>query len=95
MSIERGVEGILQGILQGTKNTGRQQDTIQQVVEKNMALFGDVEIVSVIVTHIRGHGIEGDGFIIGRGMGRGVVGKSGTKESIGGSKTQVITLRGE
>tara|TARA_R110000787_G_scaffold54600_3_gene126903 strand:+ start:239 stop:1660 length:1422 start_codon:yes stop_codon:yes gene_type:complete len=95
LSIERGVEGILQGILQGTKNTGRQQDTIQQVVEKNMALFGDVEIVSVIVTHIRGHGIEGDGFIIGRGMGRGVVGKSGTKESIGGSKTQVITLRGE
>ena len=90
LSVQSGVEGVLQGILQGTKNTGKQGDSIQQIVEKNMAFFGDVEIVSIIITHKQGHGIEGDGFIIGRGMGRGIVGKSGTKESIGGSKTQII-----
>ena len=49
----------------------------------------------MVITHIQGHGIQGDGFIIGRGMGRGIVGKSGTKESIGGSKTQIIIQRGE
>ena len=95
LSVQSGVEGVLQGILQGTKNTGKAPDSVQQIVEKNMALFGDIEIVSMVITHIQGHGIQGDGFIIGRGMGRGIVGKSGTKESIGGSKTQIIIQRGE
>jgi len=94
LSVETGVEGVLQGILEGTKNTGEQEDTIQQIVEKNMALFGDVEIVSVVITHVTGHGLPGDGFIIGRGMGRGVVGAA-TGERVGGSKTLKITERGD
>ena len=59
-----------------------------------MALFGDVEIVSVVITHVTGHGLPGDGFIIGRGMGRGVVGAA-TGERVGGSKTLKITQRGD
>jgi len=94
LSVESGVEGVLQGILQGTKNTGAQEDTIQQIVEKNMALFGDIEIISVIITEVQGHGTSGDGFIIGRGMGRGVVGAA-TGETVGGSKTAKITQRGD
>ena len=95
LSVEGGIEGVLQGILEGTKNTGEQDDTIEQVLEKNMALFGDIEIVSVVITEVVGHGVSGDGFIIGRGMGRGVVGRSGDKEVIGGSKTARFTERGE
>jgi hypothetical protein len=94
LSVDSGVEGVLQGILQGTKNSGDQVDSIEQILEKNMALFGDVEIVSVVVTEIVGHGVSGDGFIIGRGMGRGVVGVA-TGEKVGGSKTAKFTERGE
>ena len=67
---------------------------LQQIVEKNMALFGDIEIISVIITEVQGHGTSGDGFIIGRGMGRGVVGAA-TGETVGGSKTAKITQRGD
>ena len=94
LSVETGVEGVLQGILDGTKNTGKQQDTIQQIIEKNLALFGDVEIVSIITTEKVIHGLPGDGFIIGRGMGRGVVGVTNA-ETIGGSKSTRIIERGE
>ena len=85
---------MLQGILDGTKNTGEQQDTIQQVIEKNLAFFGDIEIVSIITTEKVIHGLPGDGFIIGRGMGRGVVGVTNA-ETIGGSKSTRIIERGE
>ena len=94
LSVETGVEGVLQGILDGTKNTGKQQDTIQQVIEKNLAFFGDIEIVSIITTEKVIHGLPGDGFIIGRGMGRGVVGVTNA-ETIGGSKSTRIIERGE
>ena len=94
LSVESGVEGVLQGILEGTKNTGNQQDTIQQVIEKNLAFFGDIEIVSIITTEKIIHGLPGDGFIIGRGMGRGVVGVTNA-ETIGGSKSTRIIERGE
>ncbi len=98
LSVETGVEGVLQGILEGTKNTGEQEDTIQQVVEKNMALFGDIEIVSVVITEVVGHGLPGDGFIIGKGMGRGMVGAyhdTVVGETVGGSKTVKIIQRGD
>ena len=95
LSVESGVEGVLQGLLEGTKNTGDLEDSIEQIVEKNMALFGDLEIISVVITEVVGHGVSGDGFIIGRGMGRGVVGRSGDKESVGGSKTLKFVNRGE
>lgn len=94
LSVETGIEGVMQGILDGTKNAGRQVETVQQIVEKNMALFGDVEIVSMVMTEIRGHGSPGDGFIIGKGMGRGMVGIA-SGELVGGSKTRAFSDRGD
>tara|TARA_R110002051_G_scaffold325552_1_gene428837 strand:+ start:7378 stop:8793 length:1416 start_codon:yes stop_codon:yes gene_type:complete len=95
LSVDRGIEGVLQGILMGTSNTGKLPDNIFQIKEDNLALFSDLEILSSLIITSRGHGIAGDGFIIGRAMGRGVIGATSGEETIGGSKTITFQVRGD
>ena len=63
--------------------------------EDNIVLFGDIELISVVITHVTGHGVAGDGMVIGRAMNRGIIGGSSSQETVGGSKTQTFLFRGD
>ena len=93
LTVDSGIEGVLQGILEGAQNTGSRPEVVEQIIEKNFSLFADIEIVTVPIITIQGHGKSG--FIIGKAMNRGVLGGSSDEETIGGSKSTPITYRGD
>lgn len=93
LTVDSGIEGVLQGILEGAQNTGSRPEVVEQIIEKNFSLFADIEIVTVPIITIHGHGKSG--FIIGKAMNRGVLGGSSGEETIGGSKATPITYRGD
>ena len=93
LTVDTGIEGILQGIVEGSKPTGTVPDNVQQIVEANLSLFADLQIKSTVIVSIQGHGTSG--FIIGRAMNRGVLGSSSDEETLGGSKTPVVVMRGD
>lgn len=95
LSVDSGIEGILQGILQGATGTGKIPDNINQVSEDNLALFGEFEIISFTLITQKGHGAAGDGMVIGKAIGRGVIGGSSSAETVGGSKTLSYSMRGD
>ena len=95
LSIDTGIEGVLQGILMGATGTGKIPDTINQISENNLALFGNFEIISFVTLTQQGHGAAGDGMIIGKAIGRGVIGGSSSAETVGGSKTIAFRMRGD
>ena len=71
LSVDSGIEGVLQGILEGASGTGKIPDTISQVSEENLALFGEFEIMSFTTITQKGHGGTGDGMVIGKAINRG------------------------
>lgn len=93
LTVDSGIEGVLQGILEGAQNTGSRPEAVEQIIEKNFSLFADIEIITVPIVTIQGHGTSG--FIIGKAMNRGVLGGSSDQETIGGSKSTPITYRGD
>jgi len=95
LSVDSGIEGILQGILQGATGTGKIPDNINQISEDNLALFGEFEIISFTLITQKGHGAAGDGMVIGKAIGRGVIGGSSSAETVGGSKTLSYSMRGD
>lgn len=93
LTVDTGLEGVLQGILEGAQNIDSRPEVVEQVVEANYSLFADIEIISIPIVTLQGHGYSG--FIIGRAMNRGALGGSSSEEVVGGSKTSAITMRGE
>ena len=95
LAVDTGIEGVLQGIMSGTLSSGNLPDIIEQIKEENIVLFGNLELASCIYTHVTGHGIAGNGMIIGKAMARGTIGGTSSQETVGGSKTRTITYRGD
>ena len=61
LQVDTGVEGILQGLVQGISVTEGKPDVIQQVVEDSTSLFGDIKLVSKLFVIKYNHGVAGDG----------------------------------
>ena len=93
LTVDTGIEGVLQGIVEGAQNTGSRPEIVEQITESNLSLFGDITLVIRPTISMQGHGSSG--FIIGRAMNRGSLGGSDAAEVVGGSKTTVIRFRGE
>ena len=93
LTVDSGIEGVLQGIIEGAQNTGSRPEIVEQISEENLSLFGEIKIVTIPIITIQGHGTSG--FIIGRAMNRGVIGGSSEEETVGGSKTTPIVQRGD
>jgi hypothetical protein len=93
LTVDSGIEGVLQGILEGTKPTGTIPDAVQQITETNISLFGDIKIHSTVIVTLQGHGTSG--FLLGRAMNRGTLGGSSEEETMGGSKTPPVVQRGD
>ena len=80
LNLDTGIEGVLQGITEGSTVDANQTNpaTYVQVVEQNLALFGKVELrISTIMTE---RGVHNTAFLIGGVKGthdRGKIGKSG------------------
>tara|TARA_R100001129_G_scaffold185711_1_gene174820 strand:- start:2565 stop:4001 length:1437 start_codon:yes stop_codon:yes gene_type:complete len=95
LQVDTGVEGILQGLVQGISVTEGKPDVIQQVVEDSTSLFGDIKLVSKLFVIKYNHGVAGDGFIIGKSGGRGLIGGSSSSETIKGSKSLAAIYGGD
>ena len=93
LTVDTGIEGVLQGIIEGAQNTGSRPEVVEQIIETNLSLFGDITLVIRPLVSMQGHGLSG--FIIGRAMNRGTIGGSDAEEVVGGSKSTSIQLRGE
>ena len=89
LNLDTGIEGILQGLSEGTTVGANDTNpaTYVQVVEQNLALFGKVELrISSVVT---ARGVFNTAYLIGGVKGtqdRGKIGKAGGLP-IGGNKT--------
>tara|TARA_R100001510_G_scaffold35567_1_gene32043 strand:- start:2023 stop:3405 length:1383 start_codon:yes stop_codon:yes gene_type:complete len=93
LNVDIGIEGVLQGISEGIGDVDLEPETQEQVREHVLSLFGDVEIRSIAIVTLRGHGDSG--MLVGRAMGRGIIGGTSSSQTIGGSKTKAIVLRGD
>ena len=93
LTVDTGIEGVLQGVIEGAQNTAVRPDVVEQIVESNFSLFGDIAITVRPIISLQGHGLSG--FIIGRAMNRGAIGGSSDEEVVGGSKTTTHFIRGE
>ena len=89
MNFESGIEGILQGISEGTTVGANENNpaTYVQVVEQNLAMFGKVELR--IVSSVTERGVFNTAYLIGGVKGthnRGLIGGNGLP--IGVNKTR-------
>jgi hypothetical protein len=89
MNLDTGIEGILQGVAEGTSVRANDSNpaTYVQVVEQNLALFGKVELR--IVSVVKERGVFNTAYLIGGVKGthdRGKIGKNGLP--IGVNKTR-------
>jgi hypothetical protein len=89
LNLDTGIEGILQGIAEGTTVGVNETNpaTYVQVVEQNLALFGKVELK--IVSVVKERGVFNTAYLIGGVKGthnRGLLGKNGLP--IGANKTR-------
>ena len=87
LQVDTGIEGILQGLVQGISVTEGKPDVIQQVIENDTSLFANIKLVSKLFVIKYNHGVAGDGFVIGKSGGRGLIGGSSSYETIKGSKS--------
>jgi len=95
LTVDTGIEGVLQGIAEGAINTGSEPNTVEQISEKNLSLFGDIKIKVTPLVTITHHGASGTGFIIGKAMNRGTIGATSSQETVGGSKSTGVMIRGD
>lgn len=88
LSLEKGVEGVLQGIGHGmvAAASGKNTDQTSQILNENITLFDSVEIV--ITPRITLRGIEDTKFLIGPAGNRGALG--GANKAIGSGKKMII-----
>lgn len=87
LQIDTGIEGVLQGIVEGIAVAENKPDMVEQIVDNNTSLFANLKLVSKLIVIKSEHGVAGDGFIIGRAMGRGIIGGSSSSETMKGSKS--------
>jgi hypothetical protein len=89
LNLDAGIEGVLQGINEGTTVSASDNNpaTYVQVVEQNLALFGKVELR--IVSVVKERGVFNTAYLIGGVKGthnRGLIGKNGLP--IGANKSK-------
>ena len=93
LTVDTGIEGVLQGINEGVLNTEEKPDTMEQIIESNLSLFGDIRIEITPIISLTGH--SASGFLIGKAMNRGTIGGTSSQEVIGGSRSTPVIMRGD
>ena len=92
VSDDSGLQGILQGILEGSisEKSIRNPD-VSQIKQENFSFFAnmDVHITPIITARF----VDGGGYLIGRNANRGQIG--GNNKTIGLNKGDPIIMRGE
>ena len=93
LSTNSGLEGVLQGIKQGsiTETSKRRPDKTNQIHTENFSFFDNIEIIvtpTITITEL-----SHAGFLIGRNSERGVLG--GNNETIGLIEKETIIIEGE
>jgi len=93
LSVESGLEGVLQGIESGSVSSSskRRPDKTNQITDENFSFFDSLEIIvtpTITVTEL-----SHAGFLIGRNSERGVLG--GNNETIGLIEKESTTIEGE
>ena len=93
LSVETGLEGVLQGIESGSASSSskRRPDKTNQITDENFSFFDSLEIIvtpTITVTEL-----SHVGFLIGRNSERGVLG--GNNETIGLIEKESTTIEGE
>ena len=101
LSVDIGIDGVLQGILEGSITEASTVNNEQgyQIVEENFSFFNslDINILPVIMVTK----VSPDGYLIGQNAGRGRIGGAETVGAttgimkIGLNKDTPIVLRGE
>ena len=93
LSAESGLEGVLQGILEGgiTEQSLRNKDVNNQIVDENFSFFNSYDIT--ILPLITVTEVSGSGVLIGGNGDRGKIG--GNYKKLGLNKGTPITIRGE
>ena len=91
VSEDSGLQGVLQGILEGGISEGSIiNPSKEQVTKENFSFFSDLEII--VVPFITSRYVA-DGFLIGQNSNRGAIGWS--NKTIGLNKADPVTIRGE
>ena len=93
--VDTGIEGVLQGIKDGISISAKAKAEIEQINELNMSLFADLKINAIPIIQVNQHGASGTGFVIGKAMARGTIGKTSSQETVGGSKSTPVVFRGD
>tara|TARA_Y100000401_G_scaffold90723_1_gene76363 strand:- start:1899 stop:2213 length:315 start_codon:yes stop_codon:yes gene_type:complete len=93
LSQDAGLDGILQGILEGgvTESSTTNSDKTGQITEENFSFFSDMEVRTIPIINVRY--VSAGGYLIGRNANRGQIG--GAHKTIGLNKDPIITMRGE
>ena len=93
LSAESGLEGVLQGILEGgiTEQSLKNKDINNQIVDENFSFFNSYDIT--ILPLITVTEVSGSGVLIGGNGDRGKIG--GNYKKLGLNKGTPITIRGE
>ncbi len=95
LMVDTGIEGVLQGIKDGISISTKAKAEIEQINELNMSLFADLKINAIPIIQVNQHGASGTGFVIGKAMARGTIGKTSSQETVGGSKSTPVVFRGD
>ena len=89
---DSGIQGILQGILEGGITEGSiVNPSKEQITKENFSFFADMDITILPILTVR-H-VDGGGFLIGQNSNRGAIG--GNNKTIGLNKGDPIVVRGE
>ena len=93
LSNDTGLDGVLQGILEGgiTEASTTNADTTGQITEENFSFFSDMEVRAIPIINLRY--VSAGGYLIGRNANRGQIG--GSYKTIGLNKDPMISIRGE
>ena len=91
VSEDSGLQGVLQGILEGGISEGSiVNPSKEQITKENFSFFSDLELVIVPIITSR---YVADGFLIGKNSNRGAIG--GNNKTIGLNKADPVILRGD